>query len=145
MWWMSCFSLFPIFGIASPNLTSRKATLNAISNLHHFSIFPSATNVSIEKQFILAKWTVVWTNSCEILFSSSTDHVVQVLCLLLEVKTRNLFLNIIICHQTVMLYFPCTLNPYWCMSLLVGKGWGWGEALQSEDWQGGFETSTFSL
>ncbi len=40
---MGCFSLFPVFGVASPNHTSRKATLNAISNLHQFSNFPSAT------------------------------------------------------------------------------------------------------
>lgn len=57
---MSCFSLFPIFGITSPNHTSRRATLNAISNLHHFSIF--LLQMSIEKQFILSKLTLVQIN-----------------------------------------------------------------------------------
>lgn len=46
-----------------------------------FQHFPFATYVSIEKQFILAKRTVVSTNLGEFLFCSSTDHAGQVLCL----------------------------------------------------------------
>lgn len=39
VWWMSCLSLTPIFGVASPNHTSQRAKLNIISNLCPFSVF----------------------------------------------------------------------------------------------------------
>ena len=81
--------------------------------------FPKAMNISTVRHFVPTKRTVVLTNFCEFLLSSFTNHVGQVLGLIyILCGTKNLFLNIIICHQTVMLYFPCTLSPYWCMKRL---------------------------
>lgn len=108
------------------------------------SAFSLLNNVSTEKQFISAKWTVVSTNQCMFQLSPPPHTKLCRYCATL-INARQKFLNIITCQKTVMLYFPCTLNPYWCMNCLVGWAWGWGRDLLSEDRQGGFETSTFSV